>query len=116
MYNYLSYLSNKRVKEFETLFNNRLEENKIPSLSVKNIAEKTVNQLKKVYYFQDLLEKNYKRKLLKVLKKKERAVPVFVSKMTSEVTDPDAPNRYKKVRNNFYFFKLPKLRENTIPS
>ena len=36
MYNYLSYLSNKRVKEFETLFNNRLEENKIPSLSVKN--------------------------------------------------------------------------------
>ena len=46
MYNYLSYLSNKRVKEFETLFNNRLEENKIPSMSVKNIAEKTVNQLK----------------------------------------------------------------------
>jgi len=113
MYNYLSYLSNKRVKEFETLFNNRLEENKIPSLSVKNIAEKTVNQLKKVYYNQDLLEKNYKRKLLK---KKERAVPVFVSKMTSAVTDPDAPNRYKKVRNNFYFFKLPKLRENPIPN
>ena len=109
MYNYLSYLSNKRVKEFETHFNNR-------SMSVKNIAEKTVNQLKKVYYNQDLLEKNYKRKLLKVLKKKERTGPVFVNKMTSGVTDPDAPNRYKKVRNNFYFFKLPKLRENTIPS